>query len=168
MSRRDDLRGEYQKRSDDGGRRDESSYQKKIVASRFDLDAENLLRRRAKGQDVLFHGTRYAEAIIGENLLKYARTGDPVVSFTRLPEVAVYWARLERGEVFETANILMVNRKLLKSDYNVFPHHDPIFDNESRMNFEAEERIEMRDIDDLERYLVGVVTLQFKKRRYFG
>jgi hypothetical protein len=53
-------------------------------------------RQNAMDRDALYHGTRFAELILKTGVLFYSDPGQPKVSFTRSPEVAAYWALLER------------------------------------------------------------------------
>ena len=57
-----------------------------------------MARQKAMDRDVLYHGTRLAELIQKRGILFYSDPGDPKVSFTRSPEVAAYWALLERDD----------------------------------------------------------------------
>src|SRR5262245_21733604 len=57
-----------------------------------------MARQKAMDRDVLYHGTRFAELIQKTGVLFYSDPGDPKVSFTRSPEVAAYWALLERDD----------------------------------------------------------------------
>ena len=55
-----------------------------------------MARQKAMDRDVLYHGTRFAELILKTGVLFSSDTDDAKVSFTRSPEVAAYWALLER------------------------------------------------------------------------
>jgi hypothetical protein len=55
-----------------------------------------LARKMAMNRNVLYHGTRYARSILRSGVLFTAYPGKPKVAFTRSPEVAAYWALMER------------------------------------------------------------------------
>ena len=47
---------------------------------------------------ILYHGTRYAHAILTTNQIMIPRTGYRMVSLTRFWQVAAHWAWLERED----------------------------------------------------------------------
>ena len=57
-----------------------------------------MARQKAMDRDVLYHGRRFSKLIQKTGVLLYSDPGDPKVSFTRSPEVAAYWALLERDD----------------------------------------------------------------------
>src|SRR5688500_10023292 len=58
----------------------------------------NAIRAITRRADVLYHGTRYASQILKSGKLTCPKVGTTGVSFTRLPEVAVYSALLARDD----------------------------------------------------------------------
>jgi hypothetical protein len=117
--------------------------------------AEALLANRARsgyrGQDVLYHGTRYAPEILASGILLAAPHGLTAVSLTRSAEVAAYSALLPRDNTNNAAAILVLSRQSLRTRYAITPHHD--YDCHGD---EAEEVI-WDDILDIKRHLLGVV-----------
>ena len=115
--------------------------------------------REAGGRgDFLLHGTRSPQAVLEGNRLLYSRSGNASVSFSRSPEVAAYWAVLPRGEIDEGHGaIFVLDRRALQTNYRIEPHHD--FEESAQfLSDEMEEMVYGRDIDDLGRFLLGVVT----------
>lgn len=115
------------------------------------------VRKLSKGRDVLFHGTCYGRQILAENRLRHPLFGSEAVSFTRSPEVAVYWALLERTPREEIGAVLILDRWRLRTRYRLEQHHDPIWDREDSINDEAEERVLQQDISNLTSFMIGVV-----------
>ena len=67
-------------------------------------------------RDALYHGTRFAELILKTGVLFYSDPGDPKVSFTRSPEVAAYWALLERDYDEGRGSVFVFDRQSLNAD----------------------------------------------------
>lgn len=75
-------------------------------------------RDLAKGADVLYHGTRHPDAILGNAVLACSIV-IPKVAFTRSPEEAAYWATLERDDDEGRGAILVFDRHRLSAHYRV-------------------------------------------------
>ena len=115
----------------------------------------NAIRAVTRGADVLYHGTRYAIHILRSGKLNYSRVGTTGVSFTRLPEVAVFSALLPRIDVRSEPAVLIIDRVALRSRYRVEPHHDRWKGHGDCERDEAEEIVWRQDVCDLELHLVG-------------
>ena len=76
-------------------------------------------RAIARGQDVLFHGTRYRERILASGFLKFSDPGPHYVAFTRSPEFAAYYTTLPRDDDEGAGAILVFDRPLLKTRYKL-------------------------------------------------
>lgn len=124
------------------------------------------LRNIARGNEVIFHGTRYARRILMDDTLLYSRSGYHAVSFTRDPRVAAYWALLERDDDEQDGAVFVFDRQRLRARYRLEPFHDPIWDTLHQQNNEAEEHVWGRNIARVHAYLVGAVwSQQFSSRR---
>src|SRR5262245_41266266 len=75
-----------------------------------------MARQKAMDRDALYHGTRFAELILKTGVLFYSDPGDPKVSFTRSPEVAAYWALLERDYDEGCGSVFIFDRQSLEGD----------------------------------------------------
>lgn len=75
-------------------------------------------RAFARGQDVLFHGTRYQERVLASGILKFP-PGGQTVSFTRSPDVAAYWATLPRDDDEGGGAVLVFDRASLRARYKL-------------------------------------------------
>ena len=69
---------------------------------------------------VLFHGTRFANAITTSGWLLAPTLGDRCVSFSRNPAVAIYMAALERDEDEGQGTVLVIDRNVLASRYRLY------------------------------------------------
>lgn len=69
---------------------------------------------------VLFHGTRYANAIVSSGWLLAPTIGDKCVSFSRNPAVAIYMAALEREVDEGQGTVLVIDRTILSSRYRLY------------------------------------------------
>jgi hypothetical protein len=79
-------------------------------------------RAIAGRQAVLYHGTRHPRSVLRMNTLFYSHQGSAQVSFTRSPEVAAYWALLERDNDEGKGAILVFNgSKLVGSKKTTSP-----------------------------------------------
>ena len=81
-----------------------------------------MARQKAMDRDALYHGTRYAELILKTGVLFYSDPGDLKVSFTRSPEVAAYFALLERDDDEGRGSIFIFDRQSLERRYKVEPN----------------------------------------------
>ena len=118
-----------------------------------------LPRKIAINRDVLYHGTRLAKSILRLGVLFTSDPKDPMVSFTRYPEEAAYWALLERDDDEGRGSILIFDRQSLNCRYKLEPYHDTFWDDETGGRDEAEEAI--RDnVIDTGKHLIGFVSDQ--------
>src|SRR5262249_13833457 len=78
-----------------------------------------MARQKAMDRDALYHGTRFTKLILNTGVLFYSDPGDPKVSFTRSPEVAAYWALLERNYDEGRGSVFIFDRQSLKRRYKV-------------------------------------------------
>lgn len=69
---------------------------------------------------VLFHGSRYAQAITSSGWLLAPTLGDRCVSFSRNPAVAIYMATLERDVDEGQGTVFVVDRNVLASRYRLY------------------------------------------------
>lgn len=127
------------------------------------------LRTLRRDRQWLFHGTRYPEAILAGNALRCPKLprlpgqhtepemGYECVSLTRSPDVASYWATLERDDDERLGAVLVFDRSVLRTRYKLECCHDPVW---SEIAFgrhdECEEQV-WQDIKPLRSYLAGVV-----------
>jgi len=86
----------------------------------------------------------------------FSRSGYRAVCFTRLAEIAVYWAEVKRDDDEGCGAVFILHRPSLRRRYTLVPFHDTIWDTDGRMNFEAEERVYERDLVCLNKYLVCI------------
>lgn len=114
------------------------------------------VRRAAWGRDVIFHGTRYPNQVLASDRMLFSRSGYRAVCFTRLAEVAVYWAEVKRDDDEGCGAVLILHRPSLRRRYPLVPCHDTIWDTVDRMHFEAEEQVRERDILHISRYILAV------------
>ena len=75
-------------------------------------------RASARGQDVLFHGTRHRESVLASGILKFS-SGGQTLSFTRSPDVAAYWAALPRDDDEGAGAVLVFDRASLRARYKL-------------------------------------------------
>src|SRR5215204_153108 len=115
----------------------------------------NAIRAVTRGADVLYHGTRYARLILRSGKLNCSRIGTAGVSFTRLPEVAVFSALLPRDDVSSEPAVLIFDRVALRSRYRVEPHHDRWKGHGDCERDEAEEIVWGQDVCDLKHHYAG-------------
>ncbi len=114
-----------------------------------------LARKIAINRDVLYHGTRYAHSILRMGVL--FKAGYTMVSFTRSPEEAAYWALLDRDNDEGRGAIFIFDRRSLHCRYKIEPYHDGCRNDDTTCRDEAEEAI--RDnVIDIGKYLIGFVS----------
>lgn len=93
-------------------------------------DAFASLREHLKTKPVLFHGSRYGNAILTSGWLLAPTMGDRCVSFSRNPAVALYMATLDRefdeghGMVFVIDRMILLSRYRIYSRCNGFKYRD--------------------------------------------
>jgi hypothetical protein len=112
-----------------------------------------------KGRPVLFHGTRHPASIAGSGMLLFATSGDPVVSFSRSPEVAAYWADVTRDDDEGRGAVFVFDRRSLAARYRLEPFHDPIWDMPTSRSDEMEERVWLTNIA-IAPHLIGFVEME--------
>lgn len=104
----------------------------------------------------VYHGTRYAKAILEADCIKCAPMGDTHVSLTRNFDTALYWADCERDDDEDVGSVLILDRAKLEADHVLTPFVSSPGDED-----EHEEAC-MSDISELSKYLVSVVTIPVK------
>jgi hypothetical protein len=130
---------------------------RQIPTNQHERDLARIARQTAAGRDVLFHGTRHAKSILTTGVLFYSTPGDPGVFFTRSPEIAAYWALMDRESDEGWGAILIFDRQSLRCRYRVEPWHNPFCDDKAGRTDEMEERIR-ESVTDVGRHLIGYVT----------
>ena len=123
------------------------------------------IRAITRGADVLYHGTRYAEQIYRSGLLRCPEHGTTGVSFSRVPEVAVFCALLPRPDADGEPAVMIFDRLALRRRYRVEPHHDGWEGHGGCERDEAEEIIWGQDVGDLPLHLVGTFWASMVERR---
>lgn len=136
---------------------------RQISLNQREHELAGLTRKAATGRDVLFHGTRHASSIRTTGVLFHSIPGDPMVSFTRCPETAAYFALMERDDDEGCGAILIFDRQSLRCRYRIEPWHDDIWDDETGRRDEMEERV-WENISDVGHHLIGVVTEPMTRR----
>lgn len=81
-----------------------------------------------------------------------------MVSLTRDPSIAEYWARLRRDDDEGIGAVLILDQKRLRHQYRVSPFRDEAWHQSASRTErdEAEEIIVGRPIENLRKYLIGV------------
>jgi hypothetical protein len=111
----------------------------------------------AMNRNVLYHGTRYARSILRSGVLFTAYPGKPKVAFTRSPEVAAYWALMERFNDEGRGAILVFDRESLHSRHKIDLIHEKWVEvGDAGWHDEAEEEI-WEDVTDVAKHLMGLV-----------
>ena len=120
-------------------------------------------RAFARGQDVLFHGTRYRERVLVSGILKFS-PGGQTVSFTRSPDVAAYWATLPRDDDEGAGAVLVFDRASLRARYKLECIDDSWEADPSEFNElwrakhdECEEQVWGRSIE-IAPHLIGLIS----------
>ena len=116
-----------------------------------------MARQKAMDRDVLYHGTRFAELIQKRGILFYSDPGDPKVSFTRSPEVAAYWALLERDDDEGRGSVFIFDRQSLERRYKVEANPQVYWHTNTLFHDEAEEEI-WANVTDIGNHLIGIVS----------
>jgi hypothetical protein len=112
-----------------------------------------MARQIARGQDVLFHGTRYRNSILASGIVKFSESESFGVSFSRSPGSATYWATLPRDDDEGNGAIFIFDRRSLQSRYKLECHADSW----ALVN-EFEERVVARNVE-IARHMIGLVAL---------
>ena len=115
-----------------------------------------LARKMAMNQNVLYHGTRYAQSILRTSVLFAADPDDPRISLTRSPEVAAYFASMPRDDCEGRGAILIFDRERLRRHYKIYPLEEREVGFRGRHN-EAEEEL-WGNLTDVGTYLIGFVS----------
>jgi hypothetical protein len=92
-------------------------------------------------------------------MLLFATSGDPVVSFSRSPEVAAYWADVTRDDDEGRGAVFVFDRRSLAARYRLEPFHDPIWDMPTSRSDEMEERVWLTNIA-IAPHLIGFVETE--------
>jgi hypothetical protein len=111
----------------------------------------------AMNREVLYHGTRYPKLILRTGVLLRAEFGEQKVCLTRSPEVAAYWALMEREDDEKRGAVLVLDRKSLERRYKICTVAAPFWHSTEIFHDEAEEEI-WDDVFDIHRHLVGLAT----------
>jgi hypothetical protein len=122
-----------------------------------DQDFTNAVRDVARRQSVLFHGTSLGSLIARTDTMLYPTIGDPIISFTRSPETAVHFATLPKDFDDGFPTVFVFNRDALRTRYRIEPYQSIVPKGYTMGKFEAEERIWLRDIPQMSRYLSAIV-----------
>ena len=115
-------------------------------------------RATAMDRDVLYHGTRYPQLILTTGVLLRAAIGQEKVCLTRSPEVAAYWALIDRDTDEGRGGIFVLNRETLELAYKLRAVPEPFWNGDDLFHDEAEEEI-WDDVLDLAKHLIGVVVV---------
>jgi hypothetical protein len=115
-----------------------------------------MARQKAMDRDALYHGTGFAELILKTGVLFYSdQPGDPKV--TRSPEVAAYWALLERDYDEGRGSVFIFDRQSLERRYKVEANPEVDWHTDTLFHDEAEEEIRANVID-IGNHLIGLVS----------
>ena len=116
-----------------------------------------LARKLATNRDVLYHGTRYRQSILKTETLFRPEVGVDAVSFTRSPEVAAYWALLNRDDDEGRGSILVCDRQSLASHYKIKCNPQVYWHGDTAFHDEAEEQI-FDNVTKIGDHLIGIVS----------
>ena len=116
-----------------------------------------MARQKAMDRDALYHGTRFAELILKTGVLFYSDPGQPKVSFTRSPEVAAYFALLERDYDEGRGSVFIFDRQSLERRYKVEANPKVDWHTKTLFHDEAEEEI-WANVIDIGNHLIGLVS----------
>ncbi|PSC05973.1 hypothetical protein SLNSH_06250 [Alsobacter soli] len=115
-----------------------------------------------RGEEALFHGSRYGQSMLDDNAMYRSPSGFPGVFLTRSVDVAAHFALMEgRDDAEPLGCILVLNRRTLKQRYRLEPRDEGWWDDlGGRPNgiTECEEAV-WATITDLSRHLLGVIWI---------
>ena len=117
------------------------------------------LLSRARGNDVLFHGTSYPTRIICDDMIKADGPTLPHICLTRQPGTAVRWAFNQRDDTSDRGAVLILDRQKLRHHFKIEPYLDEGWALPTFPDDEAEERIFGRNISNLHNYLIDIVWI---------
>ena len=130
---------------------------KMLLTNRAECYLAALLRIHSRMNDYIFHGTSLASKILQTDQLRYARIGDPVISFTRCADTAAHFAALPKTGDDGIATVFMFNRRALRNRYRLEPFCDEEWVPSPSWR-EKEERIVLTDVACVSRYVEKVVV----------
>jgi hypothetical protein len=113
-------------------------------------------RAIANARNVLYHGTRYTQSILGSGVLLRAHIGEQKVCLTRSAEVAAYWAMLRRDDDEGRGSIFILDRGSLERRHKIRANPEPYWLTKATFHDEAEEEI-WDDVVDVRRHLIDVI-----------
>ena len=116
-----------------------------------------LASKMTMNRNVLYHGTRYCQSILKTGVLFRAEVGGCQVCFTRSPEVAAYWALMERDDDEGYGSILIFDRQSLKTRYKIKCNTEVFWLTDTIFHDEAEEEM-FDDVIDVGDHLIEVVS----------
>ncbi len=116
----------------------------------------NALRVAARGKQVLFHGTSLGSIIARTDTLLVPRSGPPVITFTRSPEIAIEYATLPKDCDDGIPTVFMFDRQSLHSRYRIEPHECTAPCETRTGKYEMEELVWFRDIRPISRHLDSI------------
>jgi hypothetical protein len=126
-------------------------------------------RALARGQDVLFHGTRYRESVLASGILRFP-PGAQTLSFTRSPDVAAHWAALPRDDDEGAGAVLVFDRASLRARYKLECVDDSWEADPSEFNEfwrakhdEFEEQVWGRNVE-IAPHLIGLISAPIEPR----
>jgi hypothetical protein len=130
-------------------------------------------RALARGQNVLFHGTRYRESILASGVLKVS-PGVGTLSFTRSPYVAAHWGALPRDDEEQAGAIFVFDRVSLGTRYKLECVENGWQAEPSRFNEfwrtdhdECEEQVWGRNVE-IAPHLIGLICAPIEPRSTKG
>src|SRR5215831_13734296 len=117
-----------------------------------------MARQKAMGRDVLYHGTGFAKSILKMGILFHADTGsEHMVSFTRSPEVAAYWALKDHDYKSDRESVLIFDRQSLERQYSIESVPGVWQLSRARFHDEQEEAI-WANVIGIDDHLLGLVS----------
>jgi hypothetical protein len=93
---------------------------------------------RAKPEP-LFHGTRYSDQALRSGWLEPATSGNPGISLTRNPDIALHFALLQRDRGAGDPAIFIFDRRSLRANNHLELRADGWPDDPEGIRYEAEE-----------------------------
>ena len=115
-----------------------------------------IAHHKSDHRDVLYHGTRYAQSILDTDVLFCSEIVGQVC-LTRSPEVAAYWAMMDRDDDEGCASIFVLNRQSLEKVYELKPKTEVFWHSATLFHDEAEEEI-WDNVIGIRQHLVAVVA----------